>query len=115
MSGDTLIYNPLTNTHRRVDHLAAAKEPTTVLAITQGGHATPVLIAAPFIKGTAPLSCYRLGGGQSLTVTGHHKFLTPTGWATAEHCTVGSLLAVDDPARNANKLGSCNRSGLHLK
>ena len=87
----TKIYDPITNTETSVKELAERGEPITVLGLGYNG-AIPVQCSAPFKKGTAQLITFELDDGSLVTVTEHHRFLTPDGWQRAAAISVGSPL-----------------------
>lgn len=83
VAGETLIYDPSTDTHTPIAVLAARNVPITVL--TREGAQR---VAAPFLKGRAALYRVTCENGQSFIGTAKHKVLTDQGWAF-----VGALVA----------------------
>jgi predicted phage terminase large subunit-like protein len=76
----TLIWLPLEHRHERVDVLAAAGLPVTVLALSADGPRLAVTDGAPFVKGVTDLYEVTTDDGHTVTVTAEHRFLTPDGW-----------------------------------
>jgi len=81
VAAGTKIYDPLTNTHTPIEILAERNLPIVVLALTKTG-LLPVFASAPFKKGEADLFKVVLDDGRKITVTAHHRFLTPDGWSS---------------------------------
>jgi hypothetical protein len=75
----TRILNPITGVSTPVEDLAAAGLPHVVLSLTPDG-LQPRWAEAPFVKGTEKLYRVTLATGRQVTVTGQHRFLTPSGW-----------------------------------
>src|ERR1035441_4484728 len=92
VAAHTLVYLPLEDRHERVDVLAAAGQPVTVLALTPAGPRAAVTEGAPFRKGTADLYEVTTDDGARITVTDQHRFLTPQGWLRLADVRAGQLL-----------------------
>lgn len=91
----TRIYDPTSGRHERIDVLAARGAPITVLARDASGRLVSTRTdGAPFLKGVASLYEVTLTGGRVITVTDHHRFLTPRGWRRLADVREGQLLAV---------------------
>jgi phage terminase large subunit-like protein len=93
----TRIWLPLEDRHERVDVLAAAGRPVTVLALADGGPRPAVTDGAPFVKGTADLYAVTTYGGHTVTVTAEHRFLTTQGWKPLADISVGQAIRAGDP------------------
>lgn len=92
VAGGTRIYDPVTNTHTPIKALAERGRSIPVLAMTPNGLRLATAFA-PFKKGTADLYEVVMDDGRRITVTAHHRFLTPDGWQRAGALLPGSLLA----------------------
>jgi hypothetical protein len=88
---DTLIEGP--ELSERVDVLAERGQPITVWALGPNGRVA-AQATAPMAKGYAALFQFTLSSGRSVTVTGRHRFLTPSGWRFAETLAIGDALSV---------------------
>jgi predicted RNA methylase len=93
VSAETRIYDPETGKYTPIKELADRGNPITVLSLSDEGLVS-TNATAPFLKGTANLFRVTLNDGRQITVTEHHKFLTPQGWQTlAGGISVGDYLA----------------------
>jgi hypothetical protein len=93
VAGETLIYDPIENTHTPISELAERNQPITVLALTPEGMA-PVSASSPFRKGVADLFEVATQDGRRITVTSQHRFLSSSGWTTiAQGLSAGDSLA----------------------
>ena len=75
VAADTMIWNPVTKTHQRIDSIKGHHYVMTTHGIA--------LADEPFLKGVAQLWTLRFEGGFSVTVTDEHRLLTLDGW---KHC-----------------------------
>jgi phage terminase large subunit-like protein len=109
VAGETLVYLPLEDRHERIDVLARAGKPITVLSLTNNGARPAQTDGAPFIRGMDQLYRVATDGGQAVTVTSRHRFLTPQGWRLLADVRVGQLLAAGAPVPPGE--GSSSLSG----
>jgi GNAT superfamily N-acetyltransferase len=120
VAGETLIYDPVKNTHTAIRSLAEDGNPIQVLSLTDGGFRVAAA-NAPFRKGIADLFRVTLDDGRSVLVTDNHRFLTPTGWTKiADGLRPGQLLkcgasrppSIADSAQSIHRPGdwSCSRT-----
>lgn len=92
VAAGTRLYNPITGEQTAIEVLMERGEPHWVLSLTENGF-EPRQACVPFLKGVADLHRVVLDDGREVTVTGHHRFLTPDGW-----------LKIDDGLRAGNFL-----------
>lgn len=93
----TRVYLPAEDRWERIDALAAAGRSIDVLALGEDGPVVARTDGAPFLKGHADYWEVTLEGGQVITVTDQHRFLTPQGWRPLASVRVGQLLAAEPP------------------
>jgi hypothetical protein len=79
VAGETLIYDPIKDTHTPIWMLAMLGQPIHVLSLTAEGF-KPMPATAPFFKGIEDLYRVTLDDGRSIIVTDRHRFLTPDSW-----------------------------------
>lgn len=100
VSGDTLIFNPISGKSLSIKELYIKKEKHFVLSITKNG-LTPAIADSPFIKGVAELFKIILEDGKEIVVTNNHRFLTPNGWMRiVDGLTSGSFISSLDTGCN---------------
>jgi hypothetical protein len=79
VAGDTPIHDPVAGTTTPIRALAEAGKPIHVVSLTRAGW-RPMAASAPFHKGRAELFRFTFDDGESIVVTGGHRFLTLEGW-----------------------------------
>jgi hypothetical protein len=93
LAGESLLWDPIAQTGRRIDELCARGERPWVLTL-----AGPVRAEVPFLKGVARLYRVTLQDGTSCTATADHLFLTAAGWARTDSLAPGTELLSGSPA-----------------
>ncbi len=99
VAAGTRIYNPISGEHTPIEALVERGEPHFVLALTETGFRV-ALATMTFLKGRAALYRVDLDDGSTITVTGQHRFLTPSGWVKLDDgLLIGDFLAAAIDAR----------------
>ena len=89
----TQVWLPMEGHSERIDRLAKAGEPVTVLSLTDEGPQSMRTDGAPFRKGMDYLYAVTAAGARPIAVTDQHRFLTPDGWQRFADLGFGSKIA----------------------
>ena len=95
IAAETMIFDPINNTHSRVDDLSKAGLPINVLSITQDG-ILPMIASCPKALTAKRLFEVKTKCGKNIRVTENHKFLTPNGFRELSYLNVGDVLCHHD-------------------
>jgi len=94
LAPDTLIDGP--DGKERIDVLTERGQPFRVWSLTPEGNRVAATASRAFAKGFAELFNYTMTDGRGITVTGDHRFLTPSGYKPASSLRVGDVVCIVD-------------------
>jgi phage terminase large subunit-like protein len=97
VGGWTRVWLPLEDRYERIDRLAEAGKPVTILALAQDGPRLASTDGAPFLKGKDALYEVTTRNGLTIHVTDQHRFLTPDGWRRLAELGTGDKIAAGAP------------------
>ncbi|HZV49892.1 MAG TPA: replicative DNA helicase [Candidatus Dormibacteraeota bacterium] len=89
----TLVDDPRTGARMTIEEAVRRRLPE-VMGLGPTGSIRPAGVAAWVDSGVKPCFCVRTRGGRRVDVTGHHPFLTRTGWRPLHEITPGEEVAV---------------------
>jgi replicative DNA helicase len=93
LTAHTLIDDPHTGERLRLEQFIAEKC-SCVFGVSSTGQVRPTRISAWIDSGVKPVFRVTTRLGREVEVTGHHPFLTATGWTPLHDLNVGSKIAV---------------------
>jgi replicative DNA helicase len=92
LTGDTLIWDPVTGIPRRIDSLVG-NEGDTVLALDDRYRLVQKPVLKAWCSGVKKVYELTLASGRRIKASANHPFLTIDGWAPLGELTVGTALA----------------------